>query len=270
MIMMGPRQVEQAALFYEFSLEGHVPTGHLLRSIDRFVEFGEERRRKDRERKRNSKESSGKRRAPRKDVENAESKLALAASDYPRAQQLVSEAAASPVNEAIAAEQKEKSSPVPPPKEKTPTRVIGAREANRLPDDWQPTDDDLALARSLLPAPLVEYELGKFRDYWHAKPKDATKRDWSATWRNWCRRTAEGLPRGPLGDRARQLSFAPVHLVKNNGGHIVDQGSSVSSDWRRRRDAKHAALAELHASVVADAAAGEEDGRPPLRVVPDA
>jgi hypothetical protein len=234
------------------------------------IERIEERRRKDRERKRNSKESSGKRRAPRKDVENAESKLALAASDYPRAQQLVSEAAASPVNEAIAAEQKEKSSPVPPPKEKTPTRVIGAREANRLPDDWQPMDDDLALARSLLPAPLVEYELGKFRDYWHAKPKDATKRDWSATWRNWCRRTAEGLPRGPLGDRARQLSFAPVHLVKNNGGHIVDQGSSVSSDWRRRRDAKHAALAELHASVVADAAAGEEDGRPPLRVVPDA
>src|SRR5580693_6448981 len=39
MIMMGPRQVEQAALFYEFSLEGHVPTGHLLRSIDKFVEL---------------------------------------------------------------------------------------------------------------------------------------------------------------------------------------------------------------------------------------
>jgi transposase len=37
--MMG-RQVEQAALFYEFSLERHVPTDHLLRSIDRFVELG--------------------------------------------------------------------------------------------------------------------------------------------------------------------------------------------------------------------------------------
>src|SRR5277367_911467 len=35
--MMGDRQAEQAALFYEFSLETHVPTGHLLRSIDRFV-----------------------------------------------------------------------------------------------------------------------------------------------------------------------------------------------------------------------------------------
>src|SRR3977135_1824602 len=39
--MMGHLQVEQAALFYEFSLERHVPADHLLRSIDRFVELGE-------------------------------------------------------------------------------------------------------------------------------------------------------------------------------------------------------------------------------------
>ena len=37
--MMGHQQVEQAALFYEFSLERHVPADHLLRSIDRFVEL---------------------------------------------------------------------------------------------------------------------------------------------------------------------------------------------------------------------------------------
>jgi transposase len=42
--MMGHRQVEQAALFYEFSLEGYIPADHLLRSIDRFVELGELRR----------------------------------------------------------------------------------------------------------------------------------------------------------------------------------------------------------------------------------
>ncbi len=42
--MMGHRQVEQAVLFYEFSLERHVPADHLLRSIDRFVEFGALRR----------------------------------------------------------------------------------------------------------------------------------------------------------------------------------------------------------------------------------
>jgi len=31
-------------LFYEFSLEGHIPADHLLRSIDRLVELGELRR----------------------------------------------------------------------------------------------------------------------------------------------------------------------------------------------------------------------------------
>jgi transposase len=42
--MMGPRQVDQAALFYEFSLDRHVPASHLLRSIDRFVDLSDLRR----------------------------------------------------------------------------------------------------------------------------------------------------------------------------------------------------------------------------------
>ncbi|EEX11953.1 transposase IS4 family protein [Citreicella sp. SE45] len=37
--MMGPRQEAQPALFYEFSLEDHVPQSHLLRSIKRFVDL---------------------------------------------------------------------------------------------------------------------------------------------------------------------------------------------------------------------------------------
>ena len=37
--MMGERPVMQEALFYEFSLERHVPADHLLRSIDRFVDL---------------------------------------------------------------------------------------------------------------------------------------------------------------------------------------------------------------------------------------
>lgn len=39
--MMGPRQETQAALFYEFSIEDHVPSDHLLRSIDRFVDLSD-------------------------------------------------------------------------------------------------------------------------------------------------------------------------------------------------------------------------------------
>jgi transposase len=37
--MMGPKQEAQAALFYEFSLDDHVPQDHLLRSIDRYVDL---------------------------------------------------------------------------------------------------------------------------------------------------------------------------------------------------------------------------------------
>src|ERR1700727_645157 len=37
--MMGDRRSGQDALFYEFSLERHVPADHLLRSIDRFVDL---------------------------------------------------------------------------------------------------------------------------------------------------------------------------------------------------------------------------------------
>ena len=36
--MMG-MQVEAAQLFYEFRLDDHVPTGHLLRRIDRFLDL---------------------------------------------------------------------------------------------------------------------------------------------------------------------------------------------------------------------------------------
>src|SRR3954466_16323706 len=43
-VMRGDRQVEQAALFYEFSLEKHIPADHLLRSIDKFVDFHEIKR----------------------------------------------------------------------------------------------------------------------------------------------------------------------------------------------------------------------------------
>jgi transposase len=37
--MMGERRIDQAALFYQFSLERHVPADHMLRAIDRFVDL---------------------------------------------------------------------------------------------------------------------------------------------------------------------------------------------------------------------------------------
>lgn len=43
--MMGSRQEAQSALFYEFSIDDHVPKDHLLRSIDRFVDLSDLRKR---------------------------------------------------------------------------------------------------------------------------------------------------------------------------------------------------------------------------------
>jgi transposase len=39
--MMGERRVDQGALFFEFSLERRVPTDHLLRAVDRFIDLNE-------------------------------------------------------------------------------------------------------------------------------------------------------------------------------------------------------------------------------------
>jgi transposase len=41
--MMGERQVDQSALFYEFPVEKHVPGDHMLRAIERGVDLGEVR-----------------------------------------------------------------------------------------------------------------------------------------------------------------------------------------------------------------------------------
>jgi transposase len=39
--MLGPKQEVQSALFYDFSIEDHVPQDHLLRSIDRFLDLSD-------------------------------------------------------------------------------------------------------------------------------------------------------------------------------------------------------------------------------------
>ena len=61
------------------------------------------------------------------------------------------------------------------------------KRGTRLPSNWHPGDDGLAICvdRGLDFAET----LASFRDFWSAKSgQDATKLDWDATWRNWCRR----------------------------------------------------------------------------------
>jgi hypothetical protein len=60
----------------------------------------------------------------------------------------------------------------------------------RLPDAWIPDDPGFEGA--------TPHTLAKFRDYWTAQPgARGRKTNWQDTWRNWCRRDAEGRTRAP-------------------------------------------------------------------------
>ncbi len=77
----------------------------------------------------------------------------------------------------------------PPPA--PPAAVAASTRGTRLGEDWQLPRSwgDWALAE--FPgwtADKVRVQADSFRDFWVAKTgKDATKLDWQATWRNWCR-----------------------------------------------------------------------------------
>lgn len=82
--------------------------------------------------------------------------------------------------------------PLIPPNEK---KQIKPKSRNPLagtilPDDWELTDKNrqCALDEGLDP----EKTHGEFCDYWRSKAgANAKKRDWNATWRNWCRRSSQ-------------------------------------------------------------------------------
>ncbi|HHH46715.1 MAG TPA: hypothetical protein ENK53_06880 [Thiotrichales bacterium] len=78
-----------------------------------------------------------------------------------------------------------------------PARKSGSANGSRLPPDWQPSEDGLRFAASVgLPPDRVRLEAERFRDYWIAQTgARARKRDWAATWRNWCRKAADDLRR---------------------------------------------------------------------------
>lgn len=67
------------------------------------------------------------------------------------------------------------------------------RRATRIADEFKPSLDDISWARIKgIADDVARYETEKFINYWRAKSgKDATKLDWSATWRNWMLTAAE-------------------------------------------------------------------------------
>lgn len=57
----------------------------------------------------------------------------------------------------------------------------------RLPDDWRPSEADMAYARSRHLGPAqIEIEATKFRNYWtNRTDKQAAKPRWDRAWQNW-------------------------------------------------------------------------------------
>lgn len=84
----------------------------------------------------------------------------------------------------------------------------GANHGTRLPEGWRPTPDLVRYAKDHALDP--QSEAAAFADYWQAESgQRASKRDWSAAFRTWCRRSAS--PGG--GGRP-----APVRAAKPGGG----------------------------------------------------
>ena len=87
-------------------------------------------------------------------------------------------------------------------KEKTPPIGGAKKTGSRLPEDWTlPTDWRVWAVSEGMMEIDVQREAAKFRDYWIAKSgKDASKRDWQATWRNWIRKAMQDrTPRSQQG-----------------------------------------------------------------------
>lgn len=72
--------------------------------------------------------------------------------------------------------------------EKTSSSRSGPRKrGHRIPDDWKPTPEDIEwqIAKGVSEL-LARRELERFVNYWGAASgSNATKLDWSLTWRNW-------------------------------------------------------------------------------------
>lgn len=85
---------------------------------------------------------------------------------------------------------------------------IGPR-ATRLSPDWMPSDADAAFLQTKRPDLSLADVADNFRDYWIAKPDDAKKLDWSATWRTWVRRQSQG--QGPAQRNAKPTAYQQKH-----------------------------------------------------------
>lgn len=108
------------------------------------------------------------------------------------------------------------------------TQEVSARGA-RLPEGWEP---DLQAATLIgLSDAEARAQAERFKDYWLGVPgSKGRKTDWPATWRNWCRRAAEEMPRdrgSPASssrpDRGADQNSARVEAMLSGGVEAINR-----------------------------------------------
>lgn len=97
----------------------------------------------------------------------------------------------------------------------------------RIPADWQLTDDWKSIAKQIRPDwpdNHVHRIADGFKDYWLAKTgKDATKADWLATWRNWCRNDKTQITGLLNGQHQNSFSGNPSKGNNRSSGSAFDK-----------------------------------------------
>lgn len=90
-----------------------------------------------------------------------------------------------------------------------------------LPAEWE------AWARGKFPALDPVWTFDEFRDYWIAKPGAAgRKTDWTATWRNWCRKATvyQSGRRRPDAQTWDKNQDAIQRGIASDRGQVIDNG----------------------------------------------
>ncbi len=122
-----------------------------------------------------------------------------------------------------------KPEPEPEPDKKEPKG--SQKRGTRLPPHWTLSNRNIQDAQACgLTTDEVRHEANKFRDYWiSATGAKASKLDWDATWRNWCRNAAERKPAGrgrPVGNRS-------------NGEKLANAFDELQREIRAAEDGPH-------------------------------
>ncbi|MCB7127973.1 MAG: hypothetical protein J3T61_00340 [Candidatus Brocadiales bacterium] len=106
--------------------------------------------------------------------------------------------------------------------------IESGKRGTRLPESWQPSDAGIQFCSDH--GLNLGETFAQFSDYWIAQPgQRGIKRDWDATWRNWCRGDKKAI--SPVEAVSQTLDPGMAKLLGDHG--IVAGSFLVSHDLFR-------------------------------------